>query len=131
MKPAPQAGVVRRRVKELTRRCVGRGLEQVAGALRKYLLGWRVYFGIADAPGTFRTLDGWIRHRLRAIQLKQWRRGTTVFRELRKFGVPVRMAATTASCTKRWWRSADSQAMKMAFPVASFDRAGVPRLATV
>jgi group II intron reverse transcriptase/maturase len=124
-------GKLKRRVKELTRRCVGRGLGQVAGALRKYLPGWRVYFGFAETPGTFRTLDGWIRHRLRAIQLKQWRRGTTVFRELRKFGVPVHLAATTASCTKRWWRTADSLAMKMALPVTSFNRAGVPRLATV
>lgn len=28
-------------------------------------------------------LDEWIRHRLRAHQLKQWKRGTTLYRELR------------------------------------------------
>jgi len=30
--------------------------------------------------GLFERLDPWIRRRLRALQLKQWKRGTTVFR---------------------------------------------------
>ncbi|GJH28953.1 hypothetical protein CBA19CS42_30575 [Caballeronia novacaledonica] len=31
-------------------------------------------------------IDEWIRHRLRVIQLKQWRRGPTIYRELRALG---------------------------------------------
>jgi RNA-directed DNA polymerase len=42
----------------------------VAAELRSYLLGWEQYFRLADTPGIFRDLDAWIRHRLRAIQLK-------------------------------------------------------------
>src|SRR5690606_7602192 len=74
---------MKEKVRTLTRRTVGRSLEQVCDELRVYLLGWKQYFRLADTPGVFEDLDKWIRHRLRAIQLKQWRRGTTIFRELR------------------------------------------------
>ena len=42
--------------------------------LRPYLLGWKAYFGLAQTPGVWRELDEWLRHRLRAIQLKHWKR---------------------------------------------------------
>jgi group II intron reverse transcriptase/maturase len=127
----PALGKLKRRVRKLTRRCVGRSLEQVAQGLRKYLPGWRAYYGIAETPKVFRELDGWIRHRLRAIQLKQWRRGITAFREMRKRGVSVRMSTSAAYRTRSWWRTANSQALRTALPVAVFDQMRVPRLAAV
>jgi len=45
-----------------------------AQELRSYLVGWKGYFRLANTRKVFRTLDEWICHRLRAIQLKQWRR---------------------------------------------------------
>jgi hypothetical protein len=39
-------------------------------------------------PGIFADLDGWIHRRLRALQLKHWKRGRTTFRELRARGSP-------------------------------------------
>jgi RNA-directed DNA polymerase len=50
--------------------------------------GWKAYFQLAETPGTFIDLDKWIRHRLRAIHLKHWKRGTTIYRELTARGVP-------------------------------------------
>jgi len=40
-----------------------------------------------EIPRVFADLDQWIRHRLRAIQLKQWKRGRIIFRELRSRGM--------------------------------------------
>lgn len=54
----------------------------VVRELRGYLVGWKGYFQLADTPRVFSDLDEWIRHRLRAIHLKQWKRGRTVYREL-------------------------------------------------
>ena len=48
--------------------------------------GWKANFRLAQTPSVMRRLDTWLRHRLRAVQLKQWRRGRTIFRELRKLG---------------------------------------------
>jgi phosphoribosylaminoimidazole-succinocarboxamide synthase len=50
-----------------------------------------------------RELDEWLRHRLPAVRLKQWRRGTTMFRELRKLRASVEEATTIAANPRRWW----------------------------
>ena len=52
-----------------------------------------------------RELDEWLRHRLRAVQLKQWRRGTTMYRELRALGATPEHAARIAGNSRRWWRN--------------------------
>ena len=71
------------RVRQLTRRSGGRGMVQVIERLRAFLLGWKAYFVLAQTAGVWLRLDEWLRHRLRAIQLKQWKRSKTIYRELR------------------------------------------------
>lgn len=63
----------------------------------------------------------------RAIYLKQWKRGQTVFREMRARGATVRVAATVAANTRRWWRNA-SMALHTVLPTSHFDALGLPRL---
>jgi RNA-directed DNA polymerase len=120
---------MKERVREITRRNGGRSLESVIQDLRVYLLGWREYFGLADTPGVFADLDKWIRRRLRLVQLKQWKRGTTAFRELRARGVPELVAARAASHVRRWWLTSKHAALNIALPPSYYDRLGVPRLA--
>ena len=72
-------GTLRERIRQLTRRTRGRSLEQIAEDLRGYLPGWKSYFRLAQTPGIMKSLAEWLRHRLRAVQLKQWRCGTTMF----------------------------------------------------
>jgi len=81
---------LKQRIRQLTRRAGGRSMPQVVDRLRSYLLGWKGYFRLAQTPNVWRKLDEWLRHRLRATQLKQWRRGTTMFRENCAHWVPVR-----------------------------------------
>jgi len=50
-------------------------------------------------------LDQWTRQRIRAIQLKQWKRGTTAYRQLLKLGASSDVAAQVAANTRRWWRN--------------------------
>ena len=116
------------RVRQLTRRSRGRSLAAVAEDLRAYLVGWRNYFRLADTPRVFRELDEWIRHRLRALQLKQWKRGVTVFRELRARGLSASAARRVAANARRWWRNSKIP-LHTALPNALFDDLGVPRLA--
>ncbi len=119
---------MKRRVRRLTRRLRGRSMAEVIESLRSYLLGWRGYFRIADTPKKFRDLDKWIRHRLRAYQLKQWKRGKTVFRELVARGLSRDAAARVAGNTRSWWRNS-AMALHIAFPKKLFDGMGLPRLA--
>ena len=120
--------VMKTRVRWLTCRSCGRNLQQVADKLRSYLLGWKSYFRLADTPGVFRRLDQWIRHRLRAIQLKHWRRGKTIYRELIARGMRPMRARAIAANSRRWWRNSRLN-LNAAFPISFFDELGVPRLA--
>lgn len=95
---------LRDRVRSLTQRSGGRSMGQVVGKLRSYLIGWRGYFRLGDNPGQLAVLDGWIRRRLRALQLKQWKRGTKVYAEMIARGASPRLAADIAYDTGRWWR---------------------------
>ena len=117
---------MRTRIRHLTRRTRGRSLEQIADDLRRYVPGWKAYFRLAQTPRVMREMDEWLRHRLRATQLKQWRRGTTMFSELRKLGAPPELAASIACNARSWWRNS-AMGMHRVMPVAYFDRLGVPR----
>lgn len=119
---------MKERVRQLTRRSGGRSMNQVAADLRSYLLGWRGYFQLAETPGVFRKLDEWLRHRLRAIQLKHWKRGRTIHRELVARGMTGAKARQVASNGRRWWRNS-AKAIHIALPNSTFDRLGIPRLA--
>lgn len=125
---APKAlGVMKERVRRLTRRTRGRSLVQIAGDLRSYLVGWREYFRLADTPRVFGGLDQWIRRRLRAVQLKHWRHRRVIYRELRARGLPDAKARRLAANGQRWWHSS-AAGIHIALPNSFFDQLGLPRL---
>jgi group II intron reverse transcriptase/maturase len=126
---APQAlARMKERVRALTRRSIGRSLAQVCKTLGAYLAGWKAYFRLAETPGVFADLDKWVRHRLRALQLKHWRHGRVIYRELIARGTPVHLAVRVARNSRRWWHNSAS-AIHIALPNSLFDQLGVPRLA--
>ena len=117
----------KQRIRQLTRRSGGRSMAQVIERLKPYLLGWKAYFGLAQTPRVWRTLDEWLRHRLRAIQLKHWKRGSTIYRELRKLGAAEQVAKRVAENSRCWWRNSNGD-IKRVLTIAYFDHLGVPRL---
>lgn len=118
---------MKERVREITRRNGGCSLAAVCAEPRRYLVGWKGYFRLTDTPGVLRDLDIWVRRRLRMLELKHWKRGTTAFRALSARGVRRVLAATAAAGIPRWWRT--SGAVPLAWPNTYFDGLGVPRLA--
>lgn len=136
---ATRAGVPRRavatkalerfrdRIRTITRRTRGRSMSQVIDELRTFVPGWRAFFQLADTPRVFADLDGWLRRRLRMLHLKQWRRGPTIFRELRARGASVEHARSAAAHSGCWW-GPGAHALNRVLPVAYFDQLGVPRL---
>ena len=117
----------KRRIRQITCRNSGRNLSQVTEELRCYVPGWKAYFKLAQTPKVFRQLDEWLRHRLRALQLKHWRRGKTMYRELLAMGASEAVARKVAANSHCWWHNS-RLAMNRAMPIAYFDRIGVPRL---
>ena len=119
----------RQRVRWLTRRSGGRSMQQVIDGLRPLLVGWRTYFGLAQTTGIWRELDEWIRHRLRAIQLRQWKRGKTMFRELCAMGASTEVARKVAANSRRWWHNS-AMLLNSVLTLSWFDSLGLPRLAS-
>ena len=117
------------RVRAITSRTTGRSLTSVAVELRSYLTGWKLYFRLAETPSIFQGLDEWLRRRLRAVQLKQWKQGPTVYRELTVRGASGPIARAVAAHATRWWAMAAHGGTQTALPISYFDRLGVPRLA--
>lgn len=128
-KVAPKAlSKMKARVREITGRNRGRKLNSVFAELRSYLVGWREYFRLADTPKIFRDIDEWIRHRLRMMQLKQWKRGTTVYREMKRLGAAEDVARKVAANARRWWKNS-AKLLNVALPNSYYEAVGVPRLA--
>jgi len=114
------------KVRELTNRTRGRTIRQIVKELRKYILGWKGYFGFAEVASPLHDLDKWIRRRLRSYHWKQWgRRG---YRELRKRGISRDLAWNTAKSAHGPWRLSRSPALAIALPTRYFAGLGLPSL---
>jgi group II intron reverse transcriptase/maturase len=125
---APKAlCVMKDRIRGMTSRAGGRSIPQVVAALAQYLRGWKEYFRLAEYRYELQRIDEWTRHRLRAIQLKQWRRGRTIYRELRARGLTDAAARTVAANGRRWWKTSDKR-INIALPISHFDKLGLPSL---
>ena len=118
----------KQKIRELTRRTRGISLEQMLKELTAYLRGWKSYFGFCQTSSLLKTLDQWIRHRLRSMIWKQWRRGTARYAKLRQLGIDQDLAAQTAGSPHGPWRLAHSPALQCALPIAYFDSLSLPRL---
>ena len=108
------------RIREQTRRTRGISLRQMVKDIATYLRGWLGYFGDCQTPSVLQGLETWLRRRLRSVVWKQWKRGRTRFRELRKRGVRTDLAAKTAGSPHGPWRLANSPALTIALPNAYF-----------
>jgi RNA-directed DNA polymerase len=114
------------RIRVITRRTRGRTLNHIVTELRRYLLGWRAYFGYAEVKSPLRDLDKWVRRRLRSYIWKQW--GRAQYRELRKRGIDRFLAWNTAKSAHGPWRLSASPALYKAFPNRYFVGLGVTSL---
>ncbi|MGI8903425.1 MAG: transposase, partial [Solirubrobacteraceae bacterium] len=94
------------RVRQLTPRTWGSSLFAGIAQINAWLRGWHGFFGIASVSEMqfMRKLDAHIRRRLRAIQLRHWKRKRTIARNLVKLGVPRRSAWRQVYRGHRsWW----------------------------
>ncbi|HFS3071158.1 TPA: group II intron reverse transcriptase/maturase [Escherichia coli] len=116
------------RIRELTGRNTGRSLEQLVQPLKRYLTGWKSYYGLNQWPSLMRELNRWIRRRLRSVLWKQWKTGSKRFRELRGRGVSKDLAAQTVGSCHKQWRISCSPALNIALPNNLFTRLGLPEI---
>ena len=94
---------MKNKIRELTDRHNGWGNEYRALKLTQFIRGWVNYFGMADMKRLLQSNDGWLRHRIRAIYWKQWKKVKTKFKELKKLGVEEERAWICANMRNGNW----------------------------
>ena len=82
----------------------------------------------SETPSVLEELGKWLRRRLRSMVWKQWKRGTTRYRELRKRGIDAQDAAKTAGSSDGPWHLANTPALNIALSNAYFASLGLPEL---
>ena len=78
---------MKNKIRELTDRHNGWGNEYRALKLTQFIRGWVNYFGMADMKILLQSNDKWLRHRIRAIYWKQWKKPKTKYRKLKELGM--------------------------------------------
>lgn len=110
------------RVKEITRRNQTVNLETlVKSRLNPYLRGWGNYFLHGQGKGFLKEMDGWIRRRLRAVQLRSWRKIRKLHRELRRRAYKGELPRLRMTA----WRNSKSMHIHFAMPNAWFKELGL------
>ena len=112
------------RVKALTRRNNPLSMYQIITELSQYLRGWIGYFRIQQMSGVLAELDVWIRYRLRAMQLKKWKKPKKFQRIMIKAGFDPREAHKTWVNMKSW-RSAHRKEVCIVLSPEWFQRIGL------
>jgi group II intron reverse transcriptase/maturase len=116
------------KIREVIKGARGRKLTNVITELNPILRGWMAYFKLTETKKVLEEMDGWIRHKLRCILWRQWKRVYTRAKNLVKAGLTEERAWHSA-CNQRgaWWNSGASH-MNQAFPKLYFDRLGLVSL---
>ena len=94
------------RVRQLTPRTWGSALIACIAQINAWLRGWYGFFGIVSRSErqALRKIDAHLRRRLRAIQLRHWKRKRTIARHLIKLGVKRDSVwRQLYSGRKSWW----------------------------
>ena len=116
---------LKRKVKAICRR--GRGCNVgilIEEELTPLLRGWMNYFWLAEVKGIFEELDGWIRHKLRCIIWRQWKRTHTRAKNLIKRGLTEERAWKSATNGRGPWWNSGATHMNDAFRKSYFDSLG-------
>jgi hypothetical protein len=106
----------------------GRSLKQVIEDLNPLLRGWVSYFRLTEVKGVLEELEGWIRHKLRTLLWRQWKRNHTRAQNLMRAGLHAARAWQSATNGRGPWWNGGASHMNAAYPKSWFDRMGLVSL---
>lgn len=116
------------KVRKTLREARGGSLKQAVERLNPVLRGWVAYFRLTEVKGVLEELDGWVRHKLRALLWRQWKRNYTRAKNLMRAGLSERRAWLSATNGRGPWWNGSASHMNAAYPKSWFDRMGLVSL---
>ena len=117
------------RIREITRRAKGVGIETTVKELAPYMRGWRNHFGFCETPEVLVSLTGWVRRRFRRALWRQWRTARRRRAVLMALGAGPTLARNTAASYRGPWSTSQNKALHIGLSNAYFHSLGLPSLA--
>lgn len=115
----------------LTSRSNGWGMEARIARLNQVIRGWVNYFYLAEMHKHCLSIDGWLQRRLRMCWWKQWKKVKTRYANLTRFGIPEWKAWEYANTRKGYWHTANSPILTRVLTNAYFEQSGLMGLSLV
>ena len=112
------------KVRELTKRNNPLSMVAIIQSLNEYLRGWVEYFRKQQFRKVFGELDGFIRSRLRSMQLKKWKNPRKFQRMMIRAGFPPDRSQKTW-IRMRSWQSVHRPEVRFVLNLKSFCRKGL------
>ena len=112
---------IKQEVRKRTPRNNPLSMYQVIANLNEFLTGWTSYFRIQEFKKIFGELDGFIRSRLRSMQLKKWKKPKKFQRIMIRAGYPVQEASKTWIKMNKW-QSVSRRAVRFVLNLKWFRR---------
>ena len=116
---------LKQKARDLFRMGRGRSLTKTVKELKPVITGWTAYFRLAENKKALEELDKWLRHKLRCILWRQWKKPRTRLRELVRRGLDRERAARSAYNGRGPWWNAGASHMNQAVPTSFLRRIGL------
>ena len=116
------------KLRKTMREARGKSLKQTVARLNPILRGWTAYFRLTEVKGVLEDLDGWIRHKLRTVLWRQWKRVFARAKNLMRAGIERTRAWRSATNQRGPWWNGGASHMNAAIPKSWFDRIGLVSL---
>ena len=113
------------KIKQILRRSWSVSLTNRLLKLKQLIYGWVNYFRIADMKVMLIKTDNWIRHKIRVIIWKQWKKIKKRYTSLRKLGVSHRDAYVTSNSRKGYYHIAHTCIIEKAISKKRLNKRGL------
>ena len=117
---------MKNKIRELTNRSNGWGNEYRALKLTQFIRGWVNYFGMADMKSLLVKTDEWLRHKIRAIYWKQWKKVKTRYRKLKELGIREEYLRWHAAMRQGIWNCSNNRMVQFALNNEKLQEWGYP-----
>ncbi|MGF6316177.1 group II intron reverse transcriptase/maturase [Pseudomonas frederiksbergensis] len=118
-------GRLRDRLRMLLRHARGCKMATVIERINPVLRGWAGYFKLSQSKRPLEEIDGWVRHKLRCVVWRQWKRPSTRARNLMRLGLGEARAWKSAVNGRGPWWNSGAPHMNQALPKKLWDRLGL------
>jgi RNA-directed DNA polymerase len=119
------------KLKRLTNRNWGVGMEYRILKLNQLVQGWGNYFKVGEIKKYAKLIDAHIRRRLRACRWKEWKKVRTKYKNLIKLGISKKESWKNANSRKSYWRMSNTPILNKAMNIEYWNRLGLKSLSVV